>query len=188
MSKTYSKEAHFFAALDFAVPVKTIMLRTLPVTSLISWLIQTDAPYLKEVISDPEAVNASDNPPRQSLMLVLEAKSLYGGNSREPVIPTVGIGLVYKPPYVKAVSFVRANAILEWALYPGERRVTTPLVTFINIADDSEVMPLADPYPLWIDYARRCHITEKAEIWNPFAFRSFQLQWLTSVPLSKAGA
>ena len=85
-------------------------MRTVPVPLLMSWLVQMDSGSLIEGISDAEEIKNSRDPPQQGLMIVLEVQSLYGVEEagQEPrvgFVPSVGIGFVYKPPYVTAMSF-----------------------------------------------------------------------------------
>ena len=186
LTGSFADEVQYFAALDFAVPVDTIMMRTLPVNILSSWLVQMDSTLLVESVSAPEEVMGSLAPPHISLMVVMEEKYMYG---EEPsFVPTVGVGLVYKPPYVRAMNFSRAVDILEYSLAPTEEedRITSPLVFFINVAPLSLVRPLAEPYPLWIDYSLQCHLEYETELWSTSCLRGFQLHRVVSIPMANA--
>ena len=187
LTGSFNDETPYFAALDFTVPVHTVMLRTLPVNVLSSWLVQTNSTLLVESVSAPEEVMGSLAPPHIGLMVVMEEEYMYG--EELSFIPTVGVGLVYKPPYVRAVNFSRAIDILKYSLTPTEKedRVTSPLVFFINIVPLSLVRPLADPYPLWIDYSLQCHLEYGTKLWSTSCLRGFQLHRVVSVPMTNAG-
>ena len=101
-------------ALDFAVPVETVIVKSMPVSLLTSYLVQADDKSFIEDVSDPAEIAQRKDPPHLSLMIILEADGLYGkGNN---YIPLVGVGIIYKPPYVSAVNFSRALYILDLAV------------------------------------------------------------------------
>ena len=187
ITDSYPDEVQYFAALDFAVPVDTVMMRTLPLNILSSWLVQTDSTFLVESVSTPKEVMESPAPPHIGLMVAMEERYLYGEGVS--FVPTVGVGLVYKPPYVRAMSFSRANDILEYCIDPAdeEYRITHPMVFFICVAPSSGVRPLMEPYPLWIDYSLQCHLECDSELWSTSCLRGFQLHQVVSVPLPSAG-
>ena len=63
VSKAYKEEVPYFVALDFAVPVDTAIMRTMPLRLLTSWLIQANDRSFVESISDADEVAACKDPP-----------------------------------------------------------------------------------------------------------------------------
>ena len=126
------------------------MVKMMPLSLLTSCLVQTDDKSFVEDISDPTEIASRKDPPRLGLMIILEASSLYGQGDN--FMPMVGVAIVYKPPYVSAVNFSRTVFILEFALKAEGKHKIKPnepqVVLFLNISSQSQVRPLADPYPL----------------------------------------
>ena len=170
------EKSHYFAALDFAVPVETAIVKSMPVSLLSSYLVQADDKSFVEDVSNPTEIVQRKEPPYLSLMIVLEANTLYGEGDN--FIPLVGVGIVYKPPYVSAVNFSWAVYILDLALkteggtwiQPGQ-----PQAVFLNITTQSKLWPLADPYPLWIDCVDWQHTNHPIETWSLPSLRGFLL-------------
>ena len=79
------------------------MVKSMPVSLLTSYLVQADDKSFVEDVSDLTEIANRKDPPHLSLMIILEADGLYGEGSN--YVPLVGVGLVYKPPYVSAVNF-----------------------------------------------------------------------------------
>ena len=73
-------------------PLEKIVLRVIPLKSLLEWLAKPQGPHLVEA--------TRGGVPEKALVLAATKRMLYG---EDP--PSVGVGLVYKPHYVSMESF-----------------------------------------------------------------------------------
>ena len=165
------------------------MVRSIPVQLLISYLVQADDTSFVEDISDfKEIAQRVEDPPHLSLMVVLDADGLHGEGKN--YVPLVGVGLIYKPPYVSAVDFSQALYILNLAVKTKKGawiKPGAPQAVFLNITTQSTLQPLADPYPLWVDCKDAKHVNHPIETWSFSSLRGFLLQRVVSVPFATAG-
>ena len=76
-------------------PLERIVLRAIPLKSLLEWLTKPRGPHLVEA--------TMSGAPEKALVLAATKCTLY---VEDP--PSVGVGLVYKPHYVSTESFCRA--------------------------------------------------------------------------------
>ena len=140
------------------------MVKSMPVSLLTSYLVQANDKSFIEDVSDLAEIAQRKDPPHLSLMVILDADGLYGEGKN--YVPLVGVGLIYKPPYVSVVNFSRALYILDLAvktekgawIKPGK-----PQAVFLNITTQSTLRPLADPYPLWVDCVDPQHANHPIE-------------------------
>ena len=79
------------------------MVKSMPVKLLTSYLVQADDTSFIEYVSDLAEIAQRKDPPHLNLMVVLDADGLYGEGKN--YVPLVGVGIIYKPPYVSAVKF-----------------------------------------------------------------------------------
>ena len=87
----------------------------------------------------------------------------------------VGMGLVFKPAYIPAMSFSSLlTALMEWSNNPKER-LSEACLTFLNISPESEAYPLCRDYPVLVDLSSKelvsSHFTRSC-VTN---FRAFKL-------------
>ena len=92
----------FFGALGFNSTVEQLALRATPAESLLTWLIKLTGPHLVEAVSTSES--------HMALAILVTPEALYN-----PYSPRVGLGLVYKAPYIKTASFSEAFFYLKSA-------------------------------------------------------------------------
>ena len=85
----------FFGTLGFTVPVEELTLRTASMANVLNWLTQPKGPHLVDRTSTPDSLTA--------LAIWVTPEALY-----DPDSPRVGLGLVYKAPYIQATSFSEA--------------------------------------------------------------------------------
>ena len=99
-----------FGALGFTVPVEELTLRMASRANILDWLTQPKGPHLVDGASTPDSLTA--------LAILVTPEALYDPNS-----PRVGLGLIYKAPYIRAASFSEA-----YFFYLGSMRlcVDTP--------------------------------------------------------------
>ena len=90
----------FFGALGFTVPVEELTLRMASMANVLTWLSQPRGPHLVDGMSTPGSLTA--------LTILVTPESLY-----DPDSPKVGLGLVYKAPYIQATSFSEAYFFLK---------------------------------------------------------------------------
>ena len=115
-------------------------LRATPAESLLTWLTKLTSPHLVEAVSTGESHS-----------------------------PRVGLGLVYKAPYIKTASFSKAFFYLKSASEAeADKRITDSHLMFVQINEASKVIPLPG-HPTTSD------ITDSNKPKSPHAFRAFRL-------------
>ena len=137
----------FFGALGFTVLVEELTLRTASLTDILSWLTQPKGPHLVDDTSAQDSFMV--------LAILVTPEALYDANS-----PRVGLGLVYKAPYIQAASFSEAYFSLKFASQAeAGNRTTTALVTFVWIHKSSQVIPLPGVPTLFLDVKTKEDVT-----------------------------
>ena len=95
LKKHTDDSGSFFGALGFTSLVEQLALRAVPAESLLTWLITLTGPHLIEAVVTSKS--------HMALAILVTPEELYNSHS-----PRVGLGLVYKAPYIKTVSFSKA--------------------------------------------------------------------------------
>ena len=153
----------FFGALGFTSPVEQLALRAAPAESLLTWLTMLTGPHLMEAVVTSESHTA--------LAILVTPEELYDSHS-----PRVGLGLVYKAPYIKTASFSEAFFHLKSAFdAEADKRITKPRLMFVGINEASKVIPLPYVQPLFLDVPTVSDITDSKKPQLPRAFRAFRL-------------
>ena len=153
----------FFGALGFTVPVKELTLRTASMANILNWLTQPKGPHLVDGMSTPDSLTG--------LAILVAPEALYDPNS-----PRVGLGLVYKAPYIQAASFSEAYFFLKSASQAEASNWTTSaLIVFVQIHESSQVIPLPGVPTLFLDVKTAEDITDSNEPRPPQDFRGFML-------------
>ena len=153
----------FFGALGFTSPVKQLALRAAPAESLLTWLTKPTSPHLVEAVSTSESHTA--------LAILVTPKALY-----DPYSPRVGLGLVYKAPYIKTASFSEAFFYLKSASEAeADKRIINSHLMFVQINEASKVIPLPSVQPLFLDVPTSSDIMDSNKPKSPHAFRAFRL-------------
>ena len=75
--------------------VEELTLKTASLTNVLDWLTQPQGPHLVD--------GTSTENPLTALAILIAPKALY-----DPDSPMVGLGLVYKAPYIQAASWSEA--------------------------------------------------------------------------------
>ena len=122
-------------------PLEQIVLRAIPLKSLLEWLAKPRGPHLVEA--------PRGGAPEKALVLAVTKRTLY---VKDP--PSVGVGLVYKPHYVSMESFCHAYMHLNvWHAAASSEDSTDKLDSshfiLVSISETSEVMLDALPHPLF---------------------------------------
>ena len=153
----------FFGALGFTSPVEQLALRATPAESLLTWLTKSTGPHLVEAVSTSES--------HMALAILVTPKAMY-----DPYSPRVGLGLVYKAPYIKTASFSEAFFYLKSASEAEvDKRITNSRLMFVQINEASKVILLPTVQPLFLDVPTSSDITDSNKPKSPHAFRAFRL-------------
>ena len=150
-----------FGALGFTSPVEQLALRATPAESLLTWLTKPTSPHLVEAVSTSESHTA--------LAILVTPEALY-----DPYSPRVGLGLVYKAPYIKTASFSEAFFYLKSASEAeADKRITDSRLMFVRINEASKVIPLPTVQPLFLDVPTSSDVTDSNKPKSSRAFRAF---------------
>ena len=153
----------FFGALGFTVPVEELTLRTTSLANVLSWLTQPKGPHLVDDTSTPDSLTA--------LAILVTPEALYNPDS-----PRVGLGLVYKAPYIQAASFSEAYFFLKSTSRTEAGNWTTDaLIVFVQIHENNQVIPLPGVPTLFLDVKTTEDVTDSNEPQPPQDFRGFRL-------------
>ena len=141
----------FFGALGFTVPVEELTLRTASMANVLNWLTQPKGPHLADGTSTPGSLTA--------LAILVTPEALY-----DPDSPRVGLGLVYKAPYIQVTSFSEAYFSLKLASQAEvSNRTTSALIVFVQIHESSQVIPLPGVPTLFLDVKTAEDVTNSNE-------------------------
>ena len=153
----------FFGALGFTSPVEQLALRVAPAESLLTWLTMPTGPHLMEAVLTSES--------HMALAILVTPEGLYDSHS-----PRVGLGLVYKAPYIKTTSFSEAFFHLKSTSdAEADKRITEPNLMFLGINEASKVIPLPYIQPLFLDVPTASDVMGSKKLQSPHAFRAFRL-------------
>ena len=143
--------------------MEQLALRTAPAESLLTWLTQLTGPHLVEVVLTSESHTA--------LAILVTPEALYS-----PYSPRVGLGLVYKTPYIKTASFSETFFYLKSASeVEADKRITDSHLMFVQINEASKVITLPYVQPLFLDVPTTSDVTDSNKSKSPHAFRAFSL-------------
>ena len=163
LKKHTDNSGSFFGALGFTFLVEQLALRMAPAESLLTWLTMPTGPHLIEAVVTSES--------HMALAILVTPEELYNSHS-----PRVGLGLVYKAPYIKTASFSEAFFHMKSAFDAEvDKRITKPRLMFVGINEASKVIPLPYVQPLFLDVPTASDITDSKKPQSPHAFRAFRL-------------
>ena len=138
-------------------------MRVAPAESLLTWLTIPTGPHLVEAVLTSKSHTA--------LAILVTPEELYNSYA-----PRVGLGLVYKVPYIKMASFSKAFFYLKSASEAeADKRITNSRLMFVRINKASKVIPLPYIQPLFLDVPTTSDITDFNKPQSPRAFRAFRL-------------
>ena len=163
LKKHTDDSGSFIGALGFTSPVEQLALRAAPAESLLTWLTTLTGPHLVEAVVTSESHTA--------LAILVTPEELYDSHS-----PRVGLGLVYKAPYIKTASFSEAFFHLKSAPEAeADKRITDSHLMFVWINEASKVIPLPYVQPLFLDVPTTSDVTDSKKPQSPRAFRALRL-------------
>ena len=150
------------------------MLRAIPLKSLLEWLSKTKDPNLVEA--------TAGGAPEKALLLAATKCMLY---EEDP--PSVGVGLMYKPHYISTESFCSAFMHLSmWHSAASSEDSTDKLDSarfiLVSISEMSEVVPIAQPHPIFLDVSGKEVMEKTGEPLAPLCFRGFRLHTVWKRP------
>ena len=150
------------------------MLRTVPLKSLLEWLLKPRGPNLLEAIV--AAV------PEKALVLAPTKCMLYG---EDPLC--VGVGLVYKPHYISTESFSTAYMHLHvWhaagSCEDSPEKLDSSHFILVTVSEMSNVVLVAMPHPIFLDMGSKEAMDKTGEPLAPLWFRGFRLHTVWSWP------
>ena len=164
LKKHTDDSGSFFGALGFTSLVEQLALRAAPAESLLTWLTMLTGPHLMEAVLTSESHTV--------LVILVTPEELY-----DSYTPRVGLGLVYKAPYIKTASFSEAFFYLKSASEAEvDKRITDSRLMFVWINEASKVIPLPYIQPLFLDVSTESDVTDSNKPQSPQAFRAFRLQ------------
>ena len=153
----------YLGALGFTQPVELLSLKTMSSDSLLNWLKEPTGPHL--------VTAGAGGGPHTALAILWTPESLYDSK-----LAKVGLGLVYKAPYIQAASFSEAYFSLMSALSAQpDQRNTEPSLMFIQIAETSQIIPHPTERPLFLDVKHPDFIMNTNVPRSPLVFRGFKL-------------
>ena len=157
----------YFGTLGFTKPLEQLILRTVPLQSLLEWLSKPKGPNLVEA----SVAAATD----KALALAVTKRMLYEENP-----PLVEVGLMYKPHYISTVPFSVAYMRLNvWhsagSNEESEDRLSASCLLFVSISEMSDVIPVVVQHLILLDVASKEAIEEAGEPMSPLFFRGFRL-------------
>ena len=115
------------------MPVEELTLWTASLANMLDWLAQPQGPHLVD--------GSSTENPLTALAILIAPEALYDPNS-----PMVGLGLMYKAPYIQTTSWTEAYFNLKLASQAEvSYRTAEAKVIFVQIHASSQVIPL-QPY------------------------------------------
>ena len=145
------------------MPMEELTLRTASLANMLDWLTQPQGPHLVD--------GSSTENPLMALAILIAPEALYDSNS-----PMVGLGLIYKAPYIQTTSWSEAYFDLKLtSQVEAGNRPTRTKVIFVQIQASSQVIPLPGTPTLFLDVKTPEDITDSKAPRPPQDFRGFQL-------------
>ena len=161
----------FLGALGFTRPVEQLVLRSVPLPSLLFWLSRPKGSNLVEATIPAEEVGTTSA--CRSMAIAVFEEMLYKDRC-----PLVGVGLVYTPPYLPQVPFsVAYMNLCEWrdAHEASENRLVGIRLMFIHASEASGFLPVAEGHPVLLDASAMEVLGDIETSVLPLSLRGFQL-------------
>ena len=152
--------------------VEELTLRTASLAKVLDWLIQPQSPHWVDGMLTKDPLTA--------LAILITPQALY-----DPDSPMVGLGLMYKAPYIWAASWSEAYFNLKLVSQAEASNQTTGAkIIFIQIQESSQVIPLPGVPTLFLDVKISEDITDSKDPLPPQDFRGFKLHWVVFTGVS----
>ena len=156
----------FFGALGFTLPVEELTLQSTSLTNVLNWLTLPHGPSLVDGTSAENKLTA---------LAILVSPEAF----EDPDSPLVGLGFLYKAPYIQTTSW--SEAYFELKLASQAEASSCPLETkviFVQIQVSSQVIPLPSVPTLFLDVKTPEDITDSKVSRPTQDFRGFHLHWV----------
>ena len=145
-------------------------LHTVMLDSILNWLLRPQG----SVLLEGPAKDKNGQIPRRVLAIIAEPTFLYDAQGQPVEFPVVGLGIVFKPPYVRHVSFSTAYFYLNQWKEKRSTGISEERMMFVNIASDCDLGPHMEPYPLWLDFVTK-ELQDELQVVYPLNwFRGFK--------------
>ena len=152
--------------------VEKLTLKMASLTNILDWLTHPQGPHLVD--------GTSTKNPLTALAILMTPEALH-----DPDSPMVGLGLVYKAPYIQAAFWSEAYFDLKLASQAeASNRTTEAKVIFVQIQESSQVIPLPGVPTLFLDVKTPEDITDSKVPQPPRDFRGFQLHQVVLMGVS----
>ena len=139
---------------------------------VLNWLTQPQGPHLVDGMFTKDPLTA--------LAILITPEALY-----DPDSPMVGLGFVYKAPYIPATSWSEAYFNLKLASQAeASNRTTGAKIIFIQIQESSQVIPLPGVPTLFLDVKTSEDIIDSKDPRPPQDFRGFKLHQVVFTDVS----
>ena len=161
----------FLGALGFTRPVEQLVLRSVPLPSLLFWLSRPKGSNLVEATIPAEEVRTTSA--CRSMAIAVFEEMLY-----KDKCPLVGVGLVYTPPNLPQVPFsVAYMNLCEWqdAHEASENRLVGIRLMFIHASEESGFLLVAEGHPVLLDASATEVLGDIETSVSPLSLRGFQL-------------
>ena len=143
--------------------MEELTLRTASLANVLNWLTQPQGPHLVD--------GTLTKDPLTALAILITPEALY-----DPDSPMVGLGFVYKAPYIRAASWSEAYFTLKLASQAeASNRTTGTMIIFVPIQESSQVIPLPGVPTLFLDVKTTEDITDSKDPRASQDFRGFKL-------------
>ena len=143
--------------------VEELTLKSTSLTNILTWLTQPHGPHLVDGMSTKNLLMA---------LAILVSPEAFDN----PDSPLVGLGLMYKAPYIQTASWSEAYFELKLASQAeASSHLTEAKVIFVQIQDSSQVIPLPGVPTLFLDVKTLEDITDSKVSRPSQDFRGFQL-------------
>ena len=134
--------------------------------NILDWLTQPQGPHLVDGTSTKDLLTA--------LAILITPEALY-----DPHSPMVGLGFIYKAPYIRAASWSEAYfTLMLTSQAEASNRTTSTMIIFVQIQESSQVIPLPGVPTLFLDVKTAEDITNSKEPRPLQDFRGFKLHWV----------
>ena len=138
-------------------------MRMASMANVLNWLTQPKGPHLVDGTSTLDSLTA--------LAILVTPEALY-----DPDSPRVGLGLIYKVPYMQTALFSEAFFFLKSASRAkASNRTTSALIVFVQIHESSQVIPLPGVPTLFLDVKTAEDVTDSNEPRPPQALGFIEL-------------
>ena len=149
--------------MGFTLPVKELTVWSTSLSNVLEWLTLPHGPYLVDGTSAENQLTA---------LAILVSPEAF----EDPEAPLVGLGLVYKAPYIQSASWSEAYFELKLASQTeASRRSIKTKVIFVQIQVSSQVIPLPSVPTLFLDLRTPEEITGSKVSRPTRDFRGFHL-------------